>query len=580
MTSYAREGQDNYNGVRAPSYNVLSYTWGYYKDAAETPLVVHGVDWPIPGIKKSHFSVETFHNAITSAARGVKHVCEWLWVDIACIPQRHDSETDDAKRTRSEEIGRQDEIFHRAKEAFAWFSTLKTTDLRNENESFVMFHNLHEYMQGAYRAFVDARQAKDFLDGLEEKLQMHLRWMNKVLEHRWLLSLWTLQEMVLRSDAFVLLDDGLLIYNENEVDANSHRWNFGTIKNDAWALRLIVTDEYRWAKLKEVECIAVSTKDDIEVHSCEGQVARIEAAFQCLMQSHDVKGLTALNVEIPNTAYSAAQHRRVKRDLDGIYGIVQTYGISCNPSPPGTDIVSQLCALEDEFGVKLVAKSPVLSQLFIHSLAEGRPRRSWLITQQCKVDDSFWETFAASAGGDILFNKFEVVESGGTADELCLSFASKAWDLIAFVEASSSSPVLPSRHSMTSPSKYSGVIRERYQGLMLDYHVSKELLGYVVDYFQSYESMSAAAKLLSQRYHTRCMSPKVVLLGSGTTNFNLPVVNYVALVLVPCSRLEHPPEPTKWERVGLMRWTETYNHLNEAVHHHLPSHHDFDCLIV
>ncbi|KAF2727381.1 hypothetical protein EJ04DRAFT_451432, partial [Polyplosphaeria fusca] len=109
MTSYAREGEDVYNGCRAPAFNILSYTWGYFQDASKTapPLLVHGVDWPIPSIQTSHFTADTFKQAIRRVAEGVDHRCEWVWVDIACIPQEHQGETQEAILLRGQEIGRQ-----------------------------------------------------------------------------------------------------------------------------------------------------------------------------------------------------------------------------------------------------------------------------------------------------------------------------------------------------------------------------------------------------------------------------------------------------------------------------------------
>jgi hypothetical protein len=129
MTSYVREGSDTYNGVTAPQYNVLSYTWGNFLDSTATAISVNGVDWPIPAIQKGHFTADAFKTAIERAARGVRHHCEWLWVDIACIPQKHTKETKEARDMRGQEIGRQVEIFRRAQEAFAWLSHLKASEL-------------------------------------------------------------------------------------------------------------------------------------------------------------------------------------------------------------------------------------------------------------------------------------------------------------------------------------------------------------------------------------------------------------------------------------------------------------------
>ena len=119
-TSHVRVDSDTCNGYKAPQYNVLSYTWGNFIDPPGTALSVHGVDWPIPAIQDQHFTADSFNAAIERAATGVRHRCQWFWVDVACIPQRHENETREAKETRDEEIGRQAEIFRRAKEAFAW----------------------------------------------------------------------------------------------------------------------------------------------------------------------------------------------------------------------------------------------------------------------------------------------------------------------------------------------------------------------------------------------------------------------------------------------------------------------------
>lgn len=40
--------------------------------------------------------------------------------------------------------------------------------------------------------------------------------MNKILSHPWIQPLWTLQEMVLRPDAWILFDDGLLNVDQNQ----------------------------------------------------------------------------------------------------------------------------------------------------------------------------------------------------------------------------------------------------------------------------------------------------------------------------------------------------------------------------
>ena len=111
MTSFSRHGFDIYNNVTAPSYNIISYTWGNFVEAGSTSILVKGIDWPVPPIKSEHFTAASFQVAIERAARGVKYRCDWLWVDVACIPQWHQNETAEAKRLRGQEINSQVQIF-------------------------------------------------------------------------------------------------------------------------------------------------------------------------------------------------------------------------------------------------------------------------------------------------------------------------------------------------------------------------------------------------------------------------------------------------------------------------------------
>lgn len=129
MTSHIRQGHSIYNSIEVPDYNVLSYTWGFYQNRtdSESPILIHGVDWPVPSIQSEHFTVDAFQLAINNAAKGYQYPCEWLWIDIACIPQEHAGETQEANFLRGHEIGSQFGIFYRAKEAFAWLGGLTTS---------------------------------------------------------------------------------------------------------------------------------------------------------------------------------------------------------------------------------------------------------------------------------------------------------------------------------------------------------------------------------------------------------------------------------------------------------------------
>lgn len=603
MTSYVRQEGNIYHNVVEPAYNVLSYTWGYYEDKSEAAILVHGINWPIPGIEKTHFQVHTFHKAIIAAAKGVKHKCEWLWVDIACIPQKHKDETEQAEFIRGQEIGRQVAIFNRAKEAFAWLSSLRTTDLLEKDASLVTIEDLCKHTNLAYRKFEKAELAMDFLETLEKKTHSLGKWMTRLLSHRWFLSLWTLQEMILRSDALILFDDGFLDmdapYNSGKRFQSPHPWSILRIKNDIWMLESsIVNYKAKIECLQNVETVAVSAHSP-QAQNFQGQVSRVLERLKAVLDLLKEKGLAALEVEIPHSAYSLAAHRRVKEPMDRIYGIMQTYGISCSLNPPGKDNDAKLCALEDELGSKLVSKSPIVSQLFVHSELSGCPRRSWLITQGCMAEDPFWETFSSKHTTRKLFDKFEVSRPD---QDLTLTFKGKAWDLNAFVEASSPSSTLNTHESKNDLFRLKPQeLHERYIGLLLDYHVSNAVLGRGTEYFQTHESMFHAVKLLQDYYCNVKMAPgspalQVALLGSGAHVPNLPIVRYVGLVLalspstpgasseiVVQSKGEQEScngNSISYSRIGLMRWIENYKDTDErSPHYHLPLHHNLECII-
>lgn len=545
MTSYVREEPDTYNGVSAPQYNVLSYTWGNFLDPTEIAIPVNGVDWPIPAIRKGHFTADTFKTAIRRAASGVRYRCEWLWVDIACIPQKHENETEMARNMRGQEIGRQVDIFRRAQEAFAWLCHTKTSELCKSQP----FMNIVDFTDYANKgvSIRGAEDANNYLNTCEDKFRLFETWMSKFLSHPWLSSLWTLQEMILRQDAWVLFDDGL--FNPYHEDTSTP-WNFIGIKNDVDSLRLISR-----GRLIEVLDKAENTAVSGNFKSHKGCANRIRKRFEILLELQIFKGLDALEVTIPNTAYSAARHRNATELIDRIYGIVQIYGISCNPDPAGEDETAKLHALEDEFGAKLIAKSSLLSQIFIHS-SKKPPRRTWLITQKCIVDN-FWRSFFMSQ------NIVNELGSLKFLDETRnIQFHGKAWYLDSFFE-SKDGQLFKSRSG--SP--------EVYLGLILDYHISKEVLGQVVDYFDSREKMLQAV----QRLHKYYGKPsRIALLGSGSDP-RLPVVRYVGVVLAPLDNIKGNAE---WIRIGLVRWIEIYTTDRSQPHYDLPGYCDFQCVVI
>lgn len=558
MISYVREGTNTYNGVTDPPYNVISYTWGNFTDSTATAITIKGVDWPIPGVKRDHFTKDAFKNAIQRVAGGIQHRCEWVWVDIACIPQRHDQETQEARDMRGQEIGRQVEIFRRAREAFAWLSHLKQADVwaSNDQSSSTIDDFIHQANQGV--SVRDAGAAAHYLRACDSRLCRLETWMNKFLADPWLSSLWTLQEMVLRPDAYIVLDDDFMdpYYRDWSMASNNRPWTFVGVKNDIFHLQFSLRSHVT-KHLKNAE--AMLLKADSGANTVQQQLVSASAMILRIKKLVDVqndKGLDFLGIEVPNAAYSAAQHRNVREVTDRIYGIVQTYEISCNPDPPGDCEAAKLMALEDEFGMKLVKKSALLSQLFIHS-STTPPRRSWLITQRCRIHSRWTSLFFPNCIVNQL-GSLQVLERTKNA-----RFKGNAWDLSSFAQ---------------SNAKYLFQLNPRspdtYQGLLLDHHVSKNILGQVVEYIDGRESMLDVVKTLNVHYNSGIV--KVALLGSSSSP-KLPAVDYVGLVLAPYETID---DEVLWMRIGLIEWTEHYSENKLTPHYYFPPFHHLRCTIV
>ncbi|KAI0454251.1 hypothetical protein F5B21DRAFT_476434 [Xylaria acuta] len=621
MTSHVRQGKNTYNGVSEPRYNVLSYTWGFFVDqsATATPLPVHGINWPIPRIKPDHFSANTFRRAIEYVALGCKRPpCDWVWVDIACIPQAHPGEGPEAIEIRGQEIGRQVEIFKRAEEAFAWLSSLRLDNLFESKQKLTTFLDIVVCVNEGDVGLTSPNDLLRHWSEVGRLSRSYEQWMRRILDHPWLQSLWTLQEMVLRPDALILFDDGLLDLYPGDSGSSKQisPWAFMQIKNDIDELRgfNVPGGFFHHATLRYDECKSLpASQAGIEAESkTRALISTIEERIISLIALQDERGLSVLASWFPHSAYSVAQRRRVGRVEDRIYGIVQIYGISCDPSPLGADEFARLRALEDEFGTKLVSIAPLLSQIFIHSDEDERPRKSWLITQKCKADDFLWSSFMnPSQVVKSLFDRFEVLPTICNNGErtIGINFEVKAWNLRDFAESSLPSSGLRTFDRDLLFRKHSGRHLDRYRGMMLDRHVSKIVLGRAVDYFPSHDQFMDAVDRLEKYYGNTIddgkdrklvidksfSTLKVALLGSSSPP-NLPVVQFVGLVVARYRRKRRiqtanrgkdesaggsPGSPSRvvWERIGLMRWTECYGD-NKPVHYLLPAHHMLSGIII
>lgn len=616
MTSYARSGSNTYNGVSAPLYNIMSYTWGFYEDPKRNhpSLPVRGINWPIPSIVKEHLTSDMFLDAVRRVARGAyQEKCDWVWIDVACIPQKWAGETSEDAALRGQEIGRQVEIFQRAEEVFAWLCSIQEADIVKDHQDPVLGRVFAPYLTStdifnAASQVVFINERWQGLDELEAMTLAYERYMKRMLGHPYFQSLWTLQEMALRlNDSYILLDDDSLPEGAVDKQRVETHMSLGILTIESEAIELTVLP---WLQMKVREMAATADPHDISSRPQHGQqnLEKIYQRLKDLASLQRLRGLNGTSITVPHTVYSAASLRRVKYLVDRIYGIVQVYGISCNPTPKGNDELAKLHALEDEFGKELVQKAPVLSQLFLHSSEDEAPRRSWLITQKCdaKLMGAQGNQFKLEDDMNTLFEVFKVLP-GRDPGDLLLRFRGKAWGLGTFIEASAAAArvgkpelLFGTDTSSIAARKAAHRPEEDQYGLKLDYHISKSIFGRTLGNSPAYTEMhDAIFKHYNCPYirgEERLGKIVVALLGSRWFWGHLNK-DFVGLVLVrrdsgenkvnchshredslSASREVH--STGSWERIGLVVWQEVYDTCGHTPHMLLPPPYVFQCSIV
>lgn len=121
--SVPRTGESTYGEFEAPTYNILSYTWGRFMSPDGEALPFENVSWDIPKVHTDHFTVDAFRTVIKRVALGMEgedgEKCQHIWLDLACINQKDQAEM-------LEEIGRQAAIFNKARHCFIWLNRTTT----------------------------------------------------------------------------------------------------------------------------------------------------------------------------------------------------------------------------------------------------------------------------------------------------------------------------------------------------------------------------------------------------------------------------------------------------------------------
>jgi hypothetical protein len=175
MTSVERSDGNMYGQDKEPEYNALSYKWGLFVVDDGPRLEVKGINWRIPAVDQTRFSVKELERVLQNMAKEI----DYVWLDVACVDQGIPSAT-------ISEVQREPGIFRNAKQAFVWLNGYTTDELQT------MLEHISSYSLFTSTDTISVTAS-------------HLR---ALFRNPWFKSVWTLREILARRDALILDQDG------------------------------------------------------------------------------------------------------------------------------------------------------------------------------------------------------------------------------------------------------------------------------------------------------------------------------------------------------------------------------------
>lgn len=383
MLSYERVGNGRYNAADQPKYAILSYTWGRWEVKTRTSLSaidIRGVTWKIPIIDDSHFSAAAFQHAINQMTQDD---VEWAWIDVACIDQ-------DNAPIKMDEVGRQASIFKKATRVYVWLSHL---DHQQLTKQYLELENIAPCLWSWN--VMSTGLIRESVQKLEGAIQY-------ILGDPWFSSLWTLQEVMMRNDALILTQTGESI----TITPEQINWLQGDLPDipviDPIAgIGSPATSETSLASpwepspyplfitmvvnhLVNIYGALFNVIESVESRDDDADIKRrLREACKRISDRIRGAGFTYAFSNNPNVQYGMSRLRQTTYPEDRIYAIMQMYNVRVGQAVRPTETPS-LDALVPEFALAIAARSPILSQMFVHTESPP-PGRSWCITERSFV---------------------------------------------------------------------------------------------------------------------------------------------------------------------------------------------------
>jgi hypothetical protein len=338
LTSYERQPGNKYNGIKEPSYNAISYTWGRFENKAETPINISGVTWSIPGIQRFHFTVDEFEKAIITVAEGHP----FIWLDVACIDQEDET-------VKLAEINNQAAIFRRAQWVYAWLVPWTTDEMLRA------FHCIEAYSislgfdpEGTCKLVPSDLPVNDDLETLSAIFK-------DIEQQGWFTSLWTLQEAFL-SRPYFISRSGESVHYRSFFQGNYH-----AIPRPVGMSWLAGHSRQLWDELR---C-------DVNPHATS------------VCESITSSGILSMYYfGSPHLLYPAALKRWISLPQDTLYAIMHVFQLHLRYSPDGDRMLNNLA-------LYLNQQNPLDYQIFVHQEHVNRAN-AWRMSRTTHLPFQFF----------------------------------------------------------------------------------------------------------------------------------------------------------------------------------------------
>ena len=436
MTSREWKPGNIYGQDTEPDYSILSYTWGRFEIADGPRLHINGIDWPVPPIDESHFTVADLTRLLEYAM--LKY--EYIWIDIACIDQKRE-------KIKMQEVGRQASIFKGARQAYVWL---------NKHEPEALSRSMQNLNRCGYNFAQGSIEASQVVEQMFTSI-------SHVLQDPWFSSLWTLQESVLQRHAILLNKRGQPVTAPGPWAGESDSCQLLDISG-ACAMAKSFTDQALQGYPGANQERSLSVRSE---------------RLQSLRTTIDESGIDFMLCPNPNIQYAAARFRKTSHVEDRIYAIMQVYGYRLGNSAASVKDLQpfDLEDLELQFLKTLASQSVVLSQTFQH-LTLPEAGQSWCITNHIRVPKLFHniiihDQFVTSACTITVQEKNEAYFEG-TACPLHEIFGflnSRSQQALTWLSKAGDAPSdVKQRHAYFGTGSYGGAryFKEAKQGVFMD----------------------------------------------------------------------------------------------------------------